>query len=67
MSFDNSLIPLIPKGPEQTVSARQRFTPGMLAVDIRVGIRLFDMGTAKLFVRDILRRSLTVDESVLSE
>jgi len=38
----------------------------MLAVDIRVGIRLFDMGTAKLLIRDILGRSLTVDESVLS-
>jgi len=39
----------------------------MLALDIRVGIRLFDMGEAKLFISDILRRSLTVDESVFSE
>src|SRR5258708_1116460 len=39
-----------------------RGTPGTLALDIRVGYWLFDMGTAKLFMTDILRRSLTVDK-----
>jgi hypothetical protein len=39
----------------------------MLALEIGVGIWLFDMGRAKLFIRDILLRSPTVDESVLSE
>ena len=64
MSFDNSLIS---KASEQTEFGRQRGTPGTLAVETRVRIWLFDIGTAKLFIRDILRRLPTVDESVLSE